>query len=480
METIENPPQKSSLGAAKVVLFPGTRQRTPMPSPATVATKATPAPEKKYGPIETLMREKLKTLQGCSYPDTFNWSVYDRIEQGLKEKSRYPAYFKTTFRLVNYHTSCSKCHYAFEIDSYGRGCFHNCEFCYAKDQLTSHGIWNKPQPFPVDLAEVRKIMHTVFETDKKSRWRDILEKRIPVRIGSMSDSFMWLDTKYKVTQELLKILFHYQYPHVIFTRSDLVAHDDYIGLLQPELCSVQMSISGNNNALTRVVEPGAPSYRRRLAALSKLADAGILTAVRANPLFPTRPDGYFSDYENCVKRFGGEQNIPEFPIFDDAFLPELKEAQVKTVIAGFVRLSSFAIRRMSEATKFDVGGLFLPELQKHHADRRFSDREIAHYYRTLGKQAREVGLRFTTCYIGNGEKDYFQYQGLWDNKKDCCDIVGQVSSFQKTSQDVSWTVRESHARCKDIAQKSRMNEIEVEKEFGPLALRTAEEHFNDV
>ncbi|RYZ79238.1 MAG: hypothetical protein EOP04_28155, partial [Proteobacteria bacterium] len=223
------------------------------------------------GPIETEMRLKLDTLKGTKYPDTFDWGVYDRISAKFEEQPRGTVVFKTTLKLVNYHSSCSKCHYAFEIDAYGRGCFHNCVYCYAKDQLTVHGFWNRPQPFPVDLAEVRKIFYTVFETDKKSKWRDVMTKKVPLRIGSMSDSFMWMDTKYGVTQELLKILNFYRYPYIIFTRSDLVAHDDYASLLQSGLCSVQFSISGNNKKLTRIMEPGAPSYEKRLVALKKLA-----------------------------------------------------------------------------------------------------------------------------------------------------------------------------------------------------------------
>ena len=33
----------------------------------------------------------------------------------------------------------------------------------------------------------------------------------------MSDAFMWMDKKYRVTLELLKILRFYHYPYLIFT-----------------------------------------------------------------------------------------------------------------------------------------------------------------------------------------------------------------------------------------------------------------------
>jgi hypothetical protein len=155
-----------------------------------------PESPRELGPIEIQMRETLSKLVGTKYPDTFDWSMYDKIASRFGEQQpRGGVVFKTTLKLVNYHTSCSKCHYAFEVDSYGRGCVHNCIYCYAKDQLTTHGFWNRPMPFPVDLSEIRKIFYTVFETEKPSKWRSILEKRVPLRIGSMSDSFMWMEAK---------------------------------------------------------------------------------------------------------------------------------------------------------------------------------------------------------------------------------------------------------------------------------------------
>ncbi len=418
------------------------------------------------GPIEREMREVISKLKGTKYPDTFDWSVYDRIASTFEEQPRGSVVFNTTFKLVNHHSTCTKCHYAFEIDSYGRGCFHNCVYCYAKDQLTVHGFWNRPQPFPVNLAEVRKVFYTVFETDKASKWRDVMEQKTPIRVGSMSDSFMWLDTRYGVTKEMLKIFNFYRYPYVIFTRSDLIAHDDYIGLLDKELTSVQFSIAGNNHQLTRVMEPGAPSYRRRLIALKKLAEAGLWTTVRVNPLFPTHPDGYFSNRDEVIARFGGEDKIPTLPLYDENFITEIADAKVPSLLAGFVRLSSRAINNMSKATGVDIQQFFKPELLAGHGDKRYSDLEISKYYIKFKKACDANGVRFSTCYIGNGEKDYYQYQNLWSNKADCCDVVGNIKTFKTTSQSIPWDRRIAFAPCKDEALKSMHQEAAMAEKFG--------------
>jgi DNA repair photolyase len=414
------------------------------------------------------MRRELSKLKGTSYEDTFDWSVYDKISNKFEEQPRGSVVFNTTFKLMNHHSSCSKCHYSFEIDTYGRGCFHNCVYCYAKDQLTKHGYWNKPQPFPVNLSEVRKVFYTVFETTKPSKWRSIMEQRIPLRIGSMSDSFMWMDTRYHVTLELLKILNHYKYPYIIFTRSDLVAHDTYMEQIDKDLASIQFSISGNNQSLIKKLEPAAPSYKRRLKALEKLAKNDFWTTVRINPLFPRFPDGYFSSPNEIIERFGGRKNVPMLNLYNDSFIGELADAGVPSVLAGFVRLSPIAVSNMSKALEVDLKSMYKKSFWLEKGDKRYSDREISYYYAWIKNECKKHGVRFNTCYIGNGLKDYFQYQNLWDNESgDCCDARGNVRGFKSGCQDIPWPRRIKAAACKAEALKAQ----QVEESFDVQNLR---------
>lgn len=413
--------------------------------------------------LSEFLRARVEKL-GSKLPDQFDWTIYDQLQDRFGENQpRGGVIFKTTFKLVNYHESCSKCHYSFEIDSYGRGCVHNCTYCYAKDHLSSHGYWNRPIPFPVDLSQVRKIMFDVFETDKPSKWRHVLESRVPVRLGSMSDSFMWMDKKYGVTRELLRILNYYKYPHIIFTRSDLVADDLYLGILDKNLASVQMSISGDNEKLTKILEPGAPSVMRRIAALQKLNHHGVWTTVRLNPFFPYRPDGYFTDHENLKARFYGKE-IPSFDLYSPAFFDLLKDVRVPSVLAGVVRLSMKAIIGIERTSGIDYRSFFRPEIIKSRGDKRYSDSEIAIYYLKLRTEAAKRGIRFSTCYIGNGLKDYFQYQNLWNNKKDCCDSIGNVPSFKTTSQSIPWDQRLSHAPASSVGYNGIAKSQDIERE----------------
>ena len=423
------------------------------------------------GPISKGMWERVSKLNS-NFRSDFDWKIYDQLHAKFgKEQPRGGVVFKTTLKLANYHESCSKCHYSLEIDTYGRGCVHNCSYCYAKDSLTKHGSWNRPHPFPVDLSEIRKIFFQVFETDKKTKWRHVLEKRVPLRIGSMSDSFMWMDKKYGVTKELLRILSHYDYPYVVFTRSDLVAEKEYLNLLRPDISAVQMSMCGTNESLTRKIEPGAPSIARRFAALQKLNDEGIWTAIRINPLIPMYPDGYFTDPEYILKRFGYPDKVPSLPFFDlnavDDFLRNASNSGTRTILAGVVRLTSSSMNQFSKSTGVNYRDFFKPDafktLHGGNTDKNYTDKEIAYYYRLLKSKCDQQKLRFTTCYIGNGIKDYYQHQNLWANRSDCCDIKGNVSGFKTTSQDVSWENRKKHSPKPFFAERAIAQERMYEK-----------------
>jgi hypothetical protein len=77
-----------------------------------------------------------------------------------------------------------------------------------------------------------------------------------------------------------------------------------------------------------------------------------------------------------------------------------------------------------------------------------------------------------------GAKDYFQYQDTWSNKGDCCDAKGNVTAFDKTSQNVSWEERIRHAPHKDEAIKARDSDIIFEGNLVTHAEKNSLESFH--
>jgi DNA repair photolyase len=286
-------------------------------------------------------------------------------------------------------------------------------------------------PFPLDIVELRKMFYTVFETDRHFKWRSVMEKRVPLRIGCMSDGFMALDKQFKVTLELLKILKFYKYPYTVVTRSDLVADDEYLAEMDPKLGAIHMSLISCNEKLTRIIEPGAPSPMRRLSAIEKLTKAGFWTVVRINPLFPIYPDGYYSD-PNYKK-----DSAKSFDCFSWDMVDQIAAHGTKSLVAGIVRLYPPNVRFMNKALNADIRDFFPQNTKLERNSIHFSQAETDYYYNRISEQCAQRGIRFSTCYIGNdptGEA-FHRYQGLWANKSDCCDVIGNCSGMKASTAD---------------------------------------------
>jgi DNA repair photolyase len=248
---------------------------------------------------------------------------------------------------------------------------------------------------------------------------------------------MWMDTKYGVTKEFIKILNFYNYPYTIITRSDLVAREDYMALLRKDLCSVQFSIASTNDQLNKLIEPGAPSAKRRLAALKKLNEAGFWTAVRINPMFPIYPDGYFTNPD-----FKWNGDVPKFEYSSFEMVDEIAAAGVPAIICGFGRFSSFSMNQMEKATGINLRQFFDKTVTNKSArDWHFSDKEIRYYYEEVKKRTIKNAMEFTVCYIGNGENQFWETQDLWSNKKDCCNIKDRVAAFKTDTREVPFADR---------------------------------------
>jgi DNA repair photolyase len=265
---------------------------------------------------------------------------------------------------------------------------------------------------------------------------------------------MWMDRKYRITQELLKILKHYRYPYIIATRSDLIAEDDYISLMDPSLAAIQVSIISGNEKMNRLLEPGAPSARRRLRALEKLRSVGFWTTVRINPLFPIFPDGHFSKPGASVKNIS-------LDVFSWDLIEEIADAQVPAIIAGFGRFSSYAMNQMSAALETDLRLFFNGKKFANTRDFHFSDEEIRYYYERIRAICLRRNVEFTTCYIGNGEPFFWKDQDLWANKEDCCNAKGRVEAFSRSAQEIPFgeRLRFSTSSC---ARPSRSERAKID------------------
>lgn len=310
-----------------------------------------------------------------------------------------------------------RCFYPFKVEPYGWGCSHNCLYCYARSCNDFRGQWDPDDPRIVDLYDSVATTFWSALTGEKATGQinRLIRARIPVRLGSFTDCYGAIEARYRNTRRIIQLLNACHYPYLIMTKSDRILED--ADLLNPDLCYVQFSLSTPHDALALVMEPGAPPTSARLAALRQLGEAGFYTAARINPFFPTHKDGHFS----------AGLASPEYRYFGWNLVDMCAEAKVRTIIAGFLRLSPFNVKWIKEATGDDLRWLFAGgyENQSWH----FSTGEKRYYYERTKARCDDLGMRFSVCY--DGDDAYTEFQYLWANPDDCCDGLGNVPAFKR-------------------------------------------------
>lgn len=101
----------------------------------------------------------------------------------------------------------------------------------------------------------------------------------------MTDCFQPIERKHRVTYELIKALNKRRVHYLIVTKSDLVAHPDYLAILDKELAHIQISITTTDDDLSLTYEKATvPS--KRIQAIETLQAAGFDVQVRLSPYLP--------------------------------------------------------------------------------------------------------------------------------------------------------------------------------------------------
>ena len=199
--------------------------------------------------------------------------------------------FKSFFKNVGGNEG-SKCNYPARLDTYGCGCSHDCKYCYAKSLLDFRKFWNPRDPKVADIGKIEKQIKKIAE-GKCGNIRAI-------RLGGMTDCFQPIEEKHHVTYETLKLLKKYNVHYLIVTKSDLVASDEYMKVLDKELAHIQITVTTTDDDLSMTYEKAVPPSKR-IAAIEKLQAAGFDVALRLSPFIPEFVDMGILNQVKCDK-----------------------------------------------------------------------------------------------------------------------------------------------------------------------------------
>ena len=173
------------------------------------------------------------------------------------------------------------------INAY-RGCEHGCIYCYARPSHAFHDLspgldfetrlFAKPDAAKLLRAELAKQSY----------------RPAPIALGTNTDPYQPIEARYRLTRAVLEVCLETRHPVTITTKSARVLRDlDLLGELSAlGLTAVALSVTSLDPVLSGKLEPRASAPAKRLAALEKLAAAGVPAHVSVAPIIPAITDEF--------------------------------------------------------------------------------------------------------------------------------------------------------------------------------------------
>ncbi|RLB78557.1 MAG: radical SAM protein [Deltaproteobacteria bacterium] len=157
-----------------------------------------------------------------------------------------------------------------------RGCAHLCIYCDARDN--QYGL-------SATFEQIVYCKENAVEVLKRQLLK--LERGI-VGTGGVCDAYQPIEAERRITRRILETLAQHRFPVEVLTKSDLVLRD--LDVLQEinslSWAGVLFTITTFDPVVTKRFEPYAPPPERRLAALERVAEAGLTTGVMLCPYLP--------------------------------------------------------------------------------------------------------------------------------------------------------------------------------------------------
>jgi DNA repair photolyase len=163
-----------------------------------------------------------------------------------------------------------------------RGCTHACVFCFARSTHTYLDM-NAGRDFEREIVVKVNVPELVRGELKRKSW-----KRELVALGTNTDPYQWVESRYRMMPEILAALEEAETPVSVLTKSPLVMRDIEIfeRMAKHLPVSVNLSVPTLDEDAWRATEPHTPSPSARLDAVAELRRRGIDSGVLIAPLMP--------------------------------------------------------------------------------------------------------------------------------------------------------------------------------------------------
>lgn len=181
-----------------------------------------------------------------------------------------------------------------------RGCEHGCIYCYARPTHEYLG-YSLGLDFETKILFKPRAAEMLRAELSKTKW---MPK--PIALSGVTDPYQPVERRLRITRACLEVLAEFRQPVTIVTKNALVTRDlDLLKeLAMHQAVRVHLSIPTLDAELRRVMEPRTSPPVARLAAVRRLADAGIPVGVLMAPVIPGLTEYQIMDIAKAAAEAG--------------------------------------------------------------------------------------------------------------------------------------------------------------------------------
>jgi len=163
-----------------------------------------------------------------------------------------------------------------------RGCTHACKFCFAR-RTHNYLDFGPGEDFEREIVVKVNVPELLRAELRRPSW-----KRELVALGTNTDPYQWVESRYRMMPEILAALEAAETPVSVLTKSPLALRDIeiYERMAKKLPISVNLSVPTLDESAWRATEPHTPSPAARLDAVAELRARGIDSGVLIAPLMP--------------------------------------------------------------------------------------------------------------------------------------------------------------------------------------------------
>ena len=166
-----------------------------------------------------------------------------------------------------------------------KGCCHGCIYCDSRSEC--YQIEN------FDEVCLKENAIEILEKELRSK-----RQKGVIGLGAMSDTYNPFEKKYEVTRKALELINKYSFGVSIETKSDLIIRDiDILKIIAKKHSTIiKITITTNNDDLSKIIEPNVCVSTKRFEAVNKLSGSGLFVGVILTPMLP-----FITDSEENIK-----------------------------------------------------------------------------------------------------------------------------------------------------------------------------------